>query len=81
MRSQGVNTRMKMPELKIPGLDLGKSEIDKYLSGVNFPAQKTDLIRTAREKKAPDAFITTMERIPDRSYSSTDDVISAFTAK
>ena len=72
---------MRIPELKIPGLDLGKSEIEKYLSGTKFPAQKTDLIRTAREKKAPEAFISTMNGIPDRSYNSTDDVISAFTAK
>jgi len=77
----GVNERMKLSELKIPGLGFGKDDLEKFLSGLNFPAEKQDLITTARDNGAPDSVIGALDRIPDRSYRSTDDVMKAFGSK
>jgi hypothetical protein len=72
---------MKLSEMKIPGVDFGKSDLDKFLSDVTFPAEKQDLITAARDKGAPDSVNAAMDRIPDRSYTSTDDVMNALGSK
>ncbi|TAJ45416.1 DUF2795 domain-containing protein [Methanofollis fontis] len=69
---------LKIPEFKIPGLDFGKSDLEKFLAGVTFPAKREDLIRVAREKNVPDAVISAMEKLPEREYTSSEDVASAF---
>jgi hypothetical protein len=76
-----VNERMKLSGIKIPGLDFGKSDLEQFLSGVTFPADKQDLITAARDKGAPDSVIGAMDRISDRSYRSTDDVMKALGSK
>jgi hypothetical protein len=77
----GVNGRMKLSDVTIPGLEFGKSDMEKFLSGVTFPAEKQDLITAARDKGAPDSVTAAMDRIPDRSYTSTDDVMNALGSK
>jgi hypothetical protein len=66
---------MKFPEVKVPGLSFGKADLEKYFSGVKFPASKQDLINTARQNNAPDNVITTMDKLPDQTYNSADDVV------
>ena len=68
---------LKIPKVKIPGLDLSGSDMEKYLSGVQFPAAKDDLISSARKNDAPEAVLDTMETMPDRAYSSIEDVMKA----
>ena len=72
---------MKIPKVKIPGLEYGKEDIEKYFSGVQFPAKKQDLINTARENNAPDSVMNVMEKLPDRVYNSADDVVRTVQGK
>jgi len=48
--------------------------VEKYLKGIDFPAEKEDLIDHALENGAPDEVIVVLERMPDREYGSAADV-------
>ncbi len=50
------------------------SEIEKYLSGVDFPCDKSGLISHARDKNAPQEVIDVMEDFPDKQYGDVADV-------
>jgi len=54
----------------------GTAEISKYLSGINFPCSKEELINHARRNNAPENVLQTLRRIPDRTYNSMSDVMS-----
>ena len=43
-------------------------QLQKHLSGVDYPAGKQDLIDTAREQGADEEALSTLERLPDREY-------------
>ena len=44
------------------------------LEGVPLPAQKRDLIRYAGEQERGQRFVRLLERLPDREYSTLDEV-------
>lgn len=43
-------------------------EIQKYLSGVDYPANRDALVRHAREQGADKSLLDALEKIPDREY-------------
>jgi hypothetical protein len=48
--------------------------LQAVLEGVDLPAAKTDLIRYAREQGSDRAELELLDRLPDRDYSSIDEV-------
>ncbi|WP_169978969.1 MULTISPECIES: DUF2795 domain-containing protein [unclassified Microbispora] len=52
-------------------------QLQKHLKGVDYPAGKSDLIRTARDHGADDNVIDALERIPDRQYDGPNAVSKA----
>ncbi|MEU7694361.1 DUF2795 domain-containing protein [Microbispora hainanensis] len=54
-------------------------QLQKHLKGVDYPAAKSDLIRTARDQGADDTVINALERIPDRQYDGPNAVSKAVT--
>jgi hypothetical protein len=52
-------------------------ELQKYLSGVDYPASKEDLVKTARDQGAPDELIQALESASEDSFDSPTDVSSA----
>lgn len=48
--------------------------IQEYLSGVDYPATKDQLIAHAQEHGAPDKVIEFLQRLPRRSYKSPTEV-------
>ncbi|XVQ88552.1 DUF2795 domain-containing protein [Microbispora siamensis] len=54
-------------------------QMQKHLKGVDYPASKSDLIRTARDQGADDNVIDALERIPDRQYDGPNAVSKAVT--
>ncbi|WP_157427618.1 DUF2795 domain-containing protein [Agromyces salentinus] len=42
--------------------------VQKFLGGVNYPASKQDILRTARESGADDEVVDALNGIPDRQY-------------
>jgi Protein of unknown function (DUF2795) len=51
-----------------------------YLLNVTFPATKQELLRAARAVQSEPMALSRLERVPDRSYSSLDDLRSALMA-
>ena len=43
-------------------------EVQKYLGGIDYPASKDDIMRTARESGADGDVLEALDRIPDRDY-------------
>lgn len=53
-------------------------QLQKYLSGVDYPADKQTLVRTARDQGADDDVIKTLESLPSDRFNSPNDVSEAF---
>lgn len=49
-------------------------QLQKHLSGIDYPAGKQDLIDTAREQGADEEVLSTLERLPDRQYDGPNSV-------
>lgn len=54
--------------------DVSVSEVNRFIGGVDFPANKKDLIEHARGKDAPREVLDLMENFPDQEYRSATDV-------
>ena len=50
------------------------SEIQKYMSGMDFPADKSDLVEHARQQDAPQEVLDVMENLPEQEYGTVADV-------
>jgi hypothetical protein len=48
--------------------------IEKYLAGIHYPAQKHDLVSNAKNNNAPDNVMRTIDRLPDKKYTSPIDI-------
>jgi hypothetical protein len=52
--------------------------MQKYLSGVDYPAKRDDLIRHAESQGADKDILDQLKRIPDRQYDGPNAVSQAF---
>ncbi len=52
-------------------------QVQKYLSGINYPAEKKTIVETARKEGANDEVIGTLERMPGDTFNSPNDVSQA----
>jgi hypothetical protein len=48
--------------------------VERYISGIDFPCNKDDLIQHAEEQGAPDEVLNLMEQFPEQEYGSAIDV-------
>jgi hypothetical protein len=53
-------------------------QLQKYLSGVDYPADKDTLVQKARDNGADDDVIQTLQSLPFDSFNSPNDVSEAF---
>ncbi|MEV6843573.1 DUF2795 domain-containing protein [Actinoplanes sp. NPDC051411] len=53
-------------------------QLQKYLSGVDYPTDKQTLVKTAKDQGADDDVIQTLESLPFDRYNSPNDVSEAF---
>lgn len=53
-------------------------DISRNLSGIDFPADKQELVRHAREKNANQEVIDILQKMPERQYNNMADVEHAF---
>jgi len=49
-------------------------EVQNYLTGVDYPVNKDELIQSARDQDAPDEVLEILNQIPDREYQKPTDV-------
>lgn len=54
------------------------SNIQKYLHGVDYPADKQGLIKKAKQNDAPDDVINTLEDMPGDDFGGPQDVMKAY---
>ncbi|GAA2771995.1 DUF2795 domain-containing protein [Nonomuraea dietziae] len=52
-------------------------ELQKHLSGVDYPASRDDLVKTAKEQGADQEMIKALQSIPDREYDGPNAVTQA----
>jgi hypothetical protein len=52
-------------------------KVQKFLSGMDYPASKQDLIEHARKQNADQDVIEALEHLPDREYDGPNVVSSA----
>ena len=54
------------------------ANVQKYLSGVEYPAEKQDLIEAARRNDAPDEVMQTIRKLPEDNYGGPQDVMKGY---
>ncbi len=57
---------------------LSPIDLQTYLKGIDYPAEKRDLIDHARKNNAPENVIAALELFSDRTYRSTTEVSTEF---
>ncbi|GGL00155.1 hypothetical protein Ppa06_68790 [Planomonospora parontospora subsp. parontospora] len=70
---QGMNPGEESPMTGTPN----PIELQKHLSGVDYPASRDDLVRAAREHGADDEMIKALREVPDREYDGPNAVSKA----
>jgi hypothetical protein len=58
-------------------MPVNAAELQWYLEGITFPATKNEVVNLARDNNATDETMELLEELPDREYTSPDDVIHA----
>lgn len=54
------------------------ANVTKHLKGIDFPANKKDLVKHAQQLKADKEVIDEIQQMEDREYGSMADVMKAF---
>ena len=54
------------------------ANVAHFLEGIDFPANKGDLIACAEQNGAPDAVIDVLNALPDEEFQSMADVMRAY---
>ncbi len=54
------------------------AQLQVYLKGISYPADKEKLIQTAKSNNAPESVMTWLNRLPDRQYSRPTEVEEEF---
>ncbi len=49
-------------------------QIQKYLGGIDYPASKQDLVKTAKSKGADQRVMDMLNKLPDQKYNKPTDV-------
>jgi hypothetical protein len=48
--------------------------VEKYLSGMHYPAEKKKLVDNAQNKEAPNEVLNLINKLPDKTYNSPIDI-------
>ncbi len=48
--------------------------VEEHLKGIHYPANKEDLLKTAKKNDAPGDVVSTLLRLPAKEYTSPIDV-------
>lgn len=52
------------------------SMVQKFLQGINFPANKQDIISKAQQHGADNNVTSMLQKLPDRVFQSQDDLMN-----
>ncbi len=68
--------KIKKKELIVSMAEMSSSDIERYVRGVNFPADKNELVDYARRQNAPDNVIRALDNLPNQRFNSPMDITS-----
>ncbi len=54
------------------------ANLEKFLKGVHYPAQKNDLVSTARDNGAPSELMDILRQMPEQQFGGPQDVMKAY---
>ncbi|MFL5777476.1 MAG: DUF2795 domain-containing protein [Chloroflexota bacterium] len=57
--------------------DVNPVQVQKFLSNVDYPADKRELVETARARGADENVLETLQKLPDEQYETPADVSEA----
>ncbi len=69
-KSQAAKT--KSPSVKSP------IQLQKFLGGIDYPAKKDEIIKTARDHGADKKVLDTLKSLPGNDFNSPNDISEAF---
>ncbi len=58
-------------------MNIDPGRMDQVLNALPYPLNKTKLIEMARQMGAPDQMMSALNRLPDKTFNSAQDVKSA----
>jgi len=58
-------------------MDVNPIEVQKHLSGVDYPASKTDVVQTAEANDAPQEIVEALQQMDGEQFDGPDDVMEA----
>ena len=58
-------------------MDVNPIEVQKHLSGVDYPASKNDLVATAESNDAPQEIVEALQGMNGEQFDGPDDVMGA----
>ncbi len=56
-------------------------DIMKFAKGIKFPATKQELVSSFKNNNAPKEMLSVIEKLPDKTYNSPQDLVSGLTGK
>ncbi|CAJ62582.1 MULTISPECIES: DUF2795 domain-containing protein [Frankia] len=56
-------------------------EAQKFLKGVDYPADRSAIVKKAKENGADESIVRTLEQIPDRQYSGPNAISKELSGK
>ena len=65
-----------MAEDKVTPID-----VQKYLGGTNYPADKDALLERAKQQNAPEDVLSLLEGLPEQQYEGPTDVTKAVSSE
>ncbi len=54
------------------------ANVQKFLQGVDYPANKQQLVEKARDNDAPDEVMQTIRKLPEQDYGGPQDVMKGY---
>ena len=54
------------------------ANVQAHLKGIDYPANKRDLVETARKNQAPEDVLRILQEMPDERYGGPQDVMKAY---
>lgn len=52
-------------------------QVQKFLKGIDYPASKQEILRTAEDQGADEDVRSTLDRLPDQEFNSPADISEA----
>ena len=57
------------------------ANLGRFLKGLDFPAQQTDLVEKAKENGADQGVLEVLSKMPKREYASMADVMEVYSGE